>query len=66
VRYRGSVLAELFRTLAALKVLQADARESPESTAPQAAPAILPPPRAATKRTREVLAKQPLGSYGTP
>jgi hypothetical protein len=44
VRYRGSVLAELFRTLAALKLLQADARESPESTAPDAAPTILPPP----------------------
>ena len=54
VRYRGSVLAELFRALAALKVLQADTRELPERTAPAAAPTILPPPpRATTKRTRE-------------
>jgi hypothetical protein len=53
VRYRGSVLAELFRALAALKLLQAESREFPESTAPDAAPAILPPPRATTERTRE-------------
>jgi hypothetical protein len=44
VRYRGAVLAELFRALAALKALQADAREVPEHRTP-AAPAILPPPR---------------------
>jgi len=36
VRYRGSVLAELFRALAALKALQAQAR-----AIPQAAPALL-------------------------
>ena len=58
VRYRGSVLAELFRALAALRLLQAQARELPESAAPDAPPAILPPPRAMTKRTREVTAKQ--------
>jgi hypothetical protein len=67
-RYRGSVLAELarrsaptlvvgagsqVRALAALKVLQADARELPGRTAPDAAPALLPPPRATTERTRE-------------
>jgi hypothetical protein len=49
VRYRGSVLAELYRALAAFKVLRADAREHPT---PDAAPTILPP-RATTKRTRE-------------
>jgi hypothetical protein len=80
VRYRGSVLAELVRRsaptlavgagsqvreLAALKVLQADAREFPNTNPPDAAPAILPPPRATTKRTREVLAKQSLGSHAT-
>ena len=67
-RYRGSVLAELaprsaptlvvgagsqVRALAALKVLQADARELPGRTAPDAAPALLPASRATTKRTRE-------------
>ena len=66
VRYRGSVLTELFRTLAALKLLQADAREVPERDAPDAAPAILPPPRATTKRTRGVRAHQPLSLQDTP
>jgi hypothetical protein len=66
VRYRGSVLAELFRTLAALKLLQADAREVPERDAPDAAPAILPRPRATTKRTRGVPANQPLSLQDTP
>jgi hypothetical protein len=61
VRYRGSVLAELFRALAALKLLQAESREFPESTAPDAAPAILPPPRATTERTRESRLDQSLG-----
>ena len=61
VRYRGSVLTELFRALAALKLLQAQARELPESAPPDAAPALLPPPRATTKRTREGAAKQSLG-----
>jgi hypothetical protein len=56
--YRGSVLAELFRALAALKLLQAEAREFPDSAPPDAARAILPPPGAATKRTREVVATQ--------
>jgi hypothetical protein len=58
VRYRGSVLAELFRALAALKLLQADAREFPNTNAPDAGPAILPLPRATTKRTREGGPKQ--------
>ena len=54
VRYRGSVLAELFRALAALKILQADARELPEPHAPDATQTILPPPpHATTERTRE-------------
>ena len=57
VRYRGSVLAELFRALAALKALRADARELPERDQPDA-PALLPPPRAATKRTRDTSANQ--------
>ena len=61
VRYRGSVLAELFRALAALRLLQAQARELPESAAQDAAPALPPPPCATTKRTREVTAKQSLG-----
>ncbi len=40
VRYRGSVLAELFRSLAALKMLQAGAPDLPEPVrAPLAAPA---------------------------
>jgi hypothetical protein len=53
------------RALAALKVLQANAREVPESHAPDATPAILPPPRAKTKRTRETLVKQSFGSHAT-
>ncbi len=47
LRYRGSVQAELFRALAALKALQA------EATAP--AVAILPPLVASTKRTQDPL-----------
>jgi hypothetical protein len=58
VRYRGSVLTELFRTLAALRLLQAEARDFPGSAAPDAPPALLPPPRATTKRTRKAAAKQ--------
>jgi hypothetical protein len=61
VRYRGSVLAELFRALAALRLLQADARAFPENALPDPAPALLPPPRATTKRTRKAAAKQSLG-----
>jgi hypothetical protein len=61
VRYRGSVHAELFRALAALRLLQADARAFPENAPPDAAPALLPPPRATTKRTRESASKQSLG-----
>ena len=60
VRYRGSVLAELFRALAAFKALQADARELPERHAPDA-PALLPPPRATTRRTRESSGNQIVG-----
>ncbi len=48
LRYRGSVQTELFRALAALKALQAEAA----TTAPQ--PQLLPP-AAATKRTQEPL-----------
>ncbi len=48
LRYRGSVQAELFRALAALKALQA------EAAAPAAVPS-LPPPAATTKRTQNPL-----------
>jgi hypothetical protein len=60
VRYRGSVHAELFRALAALKLLQAQARELPTDDVPEAARAILPPPYGTTKQTREVKVKQAL------
>ena len=53
VRYRGSVLAELFRALAALKVLRADARALPRHQAAHAPRTVLPSPRITTKRTRE-------------
>ena len=66
MRYRGSVLAELFRALAAFRLLQADARELPERHVADAAPAILPPPRARAKRTREVAANQPFSLPATP
>ena len=49
MRYRGSVQTDLFRALAALKALQAQA-----GAAAAAAPMILPP-AAATKRTRDGL-----------
>jgi hypothetical protein len=61
VRYRGSVLAELFRALAALRLLQADARAFPENAPPDAAPALPPPPRGTTKQTRKSASKQSLG-----
>ena len=44
VRYRGSVLGELFRALGALKSLQSDGRASDPA---------LPPPAPITKQTRE-------------
>ncbi len=50
LRYRGSVQAELFRALAALKALQAEAAASMA-----AAVASLPPPAATTKRTQNPL-----------
>ena len=50
LRYRGSVQAELFRALAALKALQAEAADSMA-----AAVANLPPPAATTKRTQNPL-----------
>jgi hypothetical protein len=62
VRYRGSVLAELFRALAAFRRLQADARELPERAAPDAPPILPPPP---TQRTRGAPAKQPFGLQET-
>jgi hypothetical protein len=43
-RYRGSILAELFRSLAALEARQARAQS------PTAAPGLLDPRRAETKR----------------
>ncbi len=49
------------RALVALKLLQTQARELPERAAPDAPPALLPPPRATTKQTREVAAKQGFG-----
>jgi hypothetical protein len=45
VRYRGSVLAELFRAFAALRLLQADARELPEADAPDTRPRSCRAPR---------------------
>ena len=49
LRYRGSVQAELFRALATLKALQAEAAQPPT-----AAPALLPPAGSA-KRTQNPL-----------
>jgi hypothetical protein len=58
LRYRGSVFAELFRSLATLKLLQAGdgSQPHPLATLPHGLPAssIVP----ATKRTREDTAKQ--------
>ena len=56
VRYRGSVLTELFRSLAALRLLQAEARRRSEPGRPAGASNL-----AATERTREVVADQRLG-----
>ena len=56
VRYRGSVLAELFRSLAALKLLQAEARQP---SAPGRRGRRLP--LAMTQRTRESPAEQGVG-----
>jgi hypothetical protein len=50
------------RALAALEVLQADAREVPLRPAPDAAPATLLPLRATTERTQKNLPEQTLGS----
>jgi hypothetical protein len=57
VRYRGSVLAELLRALAALKLLQAEAREFPESGRLAGASNF-----AGTERTREMVADQSIGA----
>ncbi len=57
VRYRGSVLAELFRSLAALKMVQAETRQRSEPARRPAAAAL-----ATTKRTREGTPGQGLGS----
>jgi hypothetical protein len=61
VRYRGSVLAELFRSLAALKLLQTGARG-------RSKPALdlLPAPARRAERTRENPAPQELGSGEAP
>ena len=56
LRYRGSVLAELFRSLAALKRLQAEARQP--SGLGRARRGLAP---AVTERTRESAAEQRLG-----
>ncbi len=56
LRYRGSVLAELFRSLAALKRLQAEARQP--SGRGRAGRGLAP---AVTERTRESAAEQRLG-----
>ncbi len=50
LRYRGSVQAELFRALAALKALQAEAAASMTAALPG-----LPPPADSTKRTQNPL-----------
>jgi hypothetical protein len=54
LRYRGSVFAELFRSLEALKGLQAETQRSPIIAASPDGLAISP----ATKRTREEAANQ--------
>jgi hypothetical protein len=61
VRYRGSVLAELFRSLAALKLLQTGARG-------RSGPGrdLLPAAASGAERTRESPARQELGSSGPP
>jgi hypothetical protein len=60
VRYRGSVLAELFRALGALRLLQADAGSAADrrsdTSAAECSPLILPP--ATTGRTRETRPQQ--------
>ena len=50
VRYRGSVLAELFRALAALKLLQAESREFPREHRAGCRPGD---PAAATRQPNE-------------
>jgi hypothetical protein len=56
VRYRGSVLAELFRALGALRVLQADASDA------EALPLLPVSSGPKTKQTREPRPRQRLGS----
>jgi hypothetical protein len=58
VRYRGSVLAELFRTLGALKLLQAGAQDGHAAALPDAGPAAAPSITTKTKQTRESERKQ--------
>jgi hypothetical protein len=60
VRYRGSVLAELFRSLAAL-----EARQAQSQRVPGGGPALLELTCAKTKRIRERRPEQPLGSQAT-
>ena len=60
VRYRGSALAELFRALGALRLLQAEARSETDLPAAvgaaERAPIILPP--APSGRTRDLVRQQ--------
>jgi hypothetical protein len=58
VRYRGVVLAELFRGLGALKLLQAEPQDGHRTGLPDARLAALPPTIPETKRTRESTGKQ--------
>jgi hypothetical protein len=58
VRYRGAVLAELFRGLGALKLLQAERQNDHAAGPPDGCLAVLPATIPETKRTRESTIKQ--------
>ena len=58
LRYRGSVLAELFRSLAALKLLQADPCVATDDSATLPSRVVAPQPVAKTKRTQKVVINQ--------
>jgi hypothetical protein len=58
VRYRAAVLAELFRGLGALKLLQAERQNDHAAGLPEDCLAVLPATIPETKRTRESTIKQ--------
>jgi hypothetical protein len=64
IRYRGSATAELFRSLGALRLLQADAQAG-DGALNEARPA-LPSPTRKTKRTQETKQKQRPRAAATP